>query len=116
MNPIVKGDRLTLPVHPLAQKPDDRRKARLPKWSGRLGQRVKGSVRFGEGGYLVTYSYLIGFESTAKASETFSRWSLAIGEYREHDRTVQEKRRLEKYRHSGEYGKSNPGLAPTTYS
>lgn len=76
-----------------------RRKARLPKWSGQHGSVVKGSVRFDFAlGWVVVYSYLLGYETTAKASETFGRWSLAIGQYREHDRMVRERKRLEDFR------------------
>lgn len=76
----------------------EHRKARLPKWSGRHGGIVKGSVRWNAEGYRVVYSYLLGYESTAKASEVFDRWSLAIGQYREHDRAVRERKKLEDFR------------------
>lgn len=75
-----------------------RRKPRLPKWGGKHGSRVKGSVRWDGEGYRVVYPFLIGYESTAKASEVFDRWSLAIGQYREHDRAVRERKKLEDFR------------------
>lgn len=74
------------------------RKARSPKWGGKHGSRVKGSVRWDGGGYRVVYSFLLGYESTTKTSEFFDRWSLAIGQYREHDRMVQERKKLEDFR------------------
>lgn len=77
-----------------------RRKAVRPKWGGHHGAHVKGSIRWEErlGGYFVTYSFLLGFESTTKKGETFKRWNLAMGQYREHDRAVREKQRLENFR------------------
>lgn len=78
------------------------RKARLPKWGGKHGSRVKGSVTWSadESGsaWVVVYSFLLGYESTTHVSERFDRWSLAIGQYREHDRMVQERKKLEDFR------------------
>lgn len=78
----------------------ERRKVVRPKWGGRHGSRAKGSVRWSErhGGYRVHFSFLLGFESTTREAETYARWNLAIGQYREHDRAVREKQRLENFR------------------
>lgn len=84
------------------------RRATLPKWGGKQGALVRGSVRWNGEGYEVIYSYLLGFSTTAKATEVYSRWATAMGEYREHDRTVRERRQLEHFR--------TTGVAEQTYS
>lgn len=74
------------------------RSAVRPKWGGRHGSVVKGSVKWNGSSWDVTYSFLLGYETTLRASEPFDRWFLAISQYREHDRTVRERKRLEDFR------------------
>lgn len=92
------------------------RKARLPRWGGRHGDRARGSVSFAadESGsaWVVTFSFLIGYEATMRVSERYQTWGLAMSEYREHDRTVRERQALEKFRSGGR----THGLAAQTYS
>lgn len=72
------------------------RKAVLPAEEPRfltVGKRRKGSVRreTKRGGYMVVFSYIIGDHSTFKVSDLYWGWNVAMSEYREHDRMVQEK-------------------------
>lgn len=107
---IATGDIVTL--HRLSRDPlamnsvygKGHRRATLPKWGGKHGSLVRGSVRWNGQGYEVIYSYLLGYSTTAKNTETFSWWFLAIGAYREHDRTVRERRELEQFRNSERAG------------
>ena len=66
------------------------RKATRPRFGGRHGQRCKGSVKWDRdaSAWRVTFPYLIGYETTARAADLYNRWSTAIGEYREQDRAV----------------------------
>ena len=83
--------------HPLTEMWKERqrhRSARLPRWGGRHGDRVKGSVRWDGTAYLVTYSHLLGYQTTMHARERFDRWSVAMNQYREHDRNVREFQKL----------------------
>lgn len=68
------------------------RKARRPRWHGYYGSRAKGSVRWSakDGGYRVTYSWLLGYTTTQRASDVWDRWCVAMNQYREHDRHVRE--------------------------
>lgn len=77
-----------------------RRRARRPKWGGRHGSVVKGSVKWSQrkGGYEVVYSFLLGYETTLHASDVWDRWSTAMNQYREHDRRVWEKQKVERFR------------------
>lgn len=77
------------------------RKAVRPKWRGRHGSVVKGSVKWTLDGYQVVYSFLLGYETTLRETETYALWFMAMNAYREHDRTVRERQRLEDFR-SGE--------------
>lgn len=71
-----------------------------PKWGGRHGSRVKGSVTWSpeEGAWQILFSFLLGYESTTRATERYINWRVAMVEYIEHDRAVRERKKLEDFR------------------
>lgn len=75
-----------------------RLKVRRPRWGGRHGSVVRGTVKWNGDGYRVVYSFLLGYETTLRASETYALWFMAMNAYREHDRTVRERQKLEDFR------------------
>jgi hypothetical protein len=76
----------------------EHRKAILPKWGGRHGSIIKGSVTKVEGVWKIVYSSLLGYSTTQRAPVMYHNWRVAILDYIEHDRHVREKQSLEQWR------------------
>lgn len=74
------------------------RKAILPKWGGRHGAVVKGSVTKVEGVWKIVYSHLLGYETTTRSPVLYHNWRVAMLDYIEHDRAVRERKKLEDFR------------------